>query len=165
MVKRVIWLAVALCFVGAGSRAQENVGPVTGLKLPRFVSMKRAEANVRRGPSKSHRIDWVFVRKHMPLKVVAEYEHWRMVEDSEGEGGWVHYALLSGQRSGLVSAGTLPMRYSPRTDDHAMATLEPGVIVLVETCDGLWCRVEAGERVGWVLQRGLWGVERDERIE
>jgi len=33
----------------------------------------------------------------------AEYEHWRRVEDQDGAGGWVHYSLLSGVRSVLVT--------------------------------------------------------------
>ena len=56
-------------------------GPVTGLPLPRYVSLKASEANVRRGPSLTHRIDWVFKRRDMPLRITAEFGHWRRVED------------------------------------------------------------------------------------
>ena len=49
--------------------------------MPRYVSMKANEGNVRRGPSLSHRIDWVFQRRNMPLQVIAEYGHWRRVID------------------------------------------------------------------------------------
>ena len=47
-------------------------GPVTNLPLPRFVSLKAAEGNVRRGPSRTHRVDGVFKRRNMPLQVVSE---------------------------------------------------------------------------------------------
>ena len=43
-------------------------GPVTSLPLPRYVSLKASEGNVRRGPSLTHRIDWVFKRRNMPLR-------------------------------------------------------------------------------------------------
>jgi len=45
-------------------------GPETNLPLPRYVSLKASEGNVRRGPSLTHRIDWVFQRKGMPLQVM-----------------------------------------------------------------------------------------------
>ena len=56
-------------------------------------------------PGLTHRVDWVFTRAGMPLKITAEYENWRRVEDFEGAGGWVHYSLLSGVRTVMV---TLP---------------------------------------------------------
>ena len=59
--------AVILSFWMGMAAAQETRGPVTNLPLPRFVSLKANEGNVRRGPSLSHRIDWVFKRRDMPL--------------------------------------------------------------------------------------------------
>ena len=61
-------------------------GPVTNLPLPRYVSTKSTEVNVRRGPSLSHRIDWVFKRRAMPLEIIGEYGHWRRVRDRDGAG-------------------------------------------------------------------------------
>ena len=78
------------------SGKEATSGPVTNLPLPRFVSLKASEANVRRGPSLDHRIDWVFRHRDMPLRVTAEFGHWRRVEDNEGQGGWIYYTLLSG---------------------------------------------------------------------
>jgi SH3-like domain-containing protein len=69
---------------------QPDVGCVTNLPLPRFVSLKGNEGNARRGPGLTHRIDWVFTRSGMPLRITAEFENWRRVEDFEGAGGWVH---------------------------------------------------------------------------
>ena len=152
--------------VAEGAKAQTpTVGPVTGLKMPRFVSIKGKEANARRGPGLDHRIDWVFVRENLPVRVVAEFEHWRRVEDMDGAGGWMHYALLSGNRTAIVSPGVLVMRYSPKTTDHAKAKLPPGVVAMIEECDGLWCKISVGEKVGWVLQSGLWGTDADEVID
>ena len=80
---------VVLCAALAGSTgalARDARGPVTNLPLPRFVSMKASEANVRRGPSLTHRIDWVFKRRGMPLEVTAEFGHWRRVRDHDNAG-------------------------------------------------------------------------------
>ena len=49
-------------------------GSQTNLPIPRFVSLKTDTGNVRRGPSLNHRIDWVFKRRNMPLKVITKLE-------------------------------------------------------------------------------------------
>ena len=82
-----------------GEARDPGRGAVTNLPLPRYVSLKGGEGNARRGPSLSHRIDWVFRHAGMPLRVTAEFGHWRRVEDQDGAGGWVHYSLLSGVRT------------------------------------------------------------------
>ena len=84
---RVCGLALVLTVaVAGGAVAEEARGQVTNLPMPRFVSLKAAEGNVRRGPSLSHRIDWVFTKRNMPLEIVGEYGHWRRVQDREGAG-------------------------------------------------------------------------------
>ena len=85
-----LFLSICLGIVMAGTAVADQYGSVTNLPLPRYVSMKASEGNARRGPSLSHRIDWVFKRRHMPLRITAEHGHWRRVEDRDGMGGWVH---------------------------------------------------------------------------
>jgi SH3-like domain-containing protein len=140
----------------------EARGPVTNLPLPRFVSLKANEANVRRGPSLSHRIDWVFTRRDMPLRVTAEYGHWRRVGDHEGMGGWVHYALLSGNRTVIVTRDMLSLRARPKETAQQTAIVEIGVIAELDECRRDWCRLVAGGHRGWAPKPVLWGVFPDE---
>ncbi|MBI1417749.1 MAG: RNA-binding protein [Limimaricola sp.] len=138
------------------------LGPVTNLPLPRYVSLKTNEANVRRGPSLSHRIDWVFTRRDMPLQVVAEYGHWRRVIDRDGMGGWVHYSMLSGVRTVIVDKDMEPLYALPDTKAAETAILQAGVIGRLGTCDKTWCRITAGGYSGWTPKSVLWGVDADE---
>lgn len=142
-----------------------RVGRETKLPLPRFVSLKTDEGNVRRGPSMSHRIDWVFVRQNMPLLITAEYENWRRVEDRDGEGGWIHYAMLSGTRTAIVDEDLLPLRTQPEDDARETALLQQNVIALVEACEVEWCWITAGGYGGWAPKAALWGVEATEVFE
>ena len=73
-------IAAVLVTMMAASAAASERGKVTNLPIPRYVSLKAEEGNVRRGPSLSHRIDWVFQRRNMPLQVTGEHGHWRRVE-------------------------------------------------------------------------------------
>ena len=140
-------------------------GPVTGFPIPRFVSIKASEANVRRGPSRSHRIDWVFQRRNMPVMVVAEHGHWRRIIDRDGAGGWVHYTLLSGERTAIVTADMLPIHTRPDTAAAVRARAERDVIAALRQCHSGWCEIDAGGFRGWVEITGLWGVEPDEDID
>ncbi len=139
-----------------------NRGPVTNLPLPRYVSLKGGEGNARRGPSLSHRIDWVFRHPGMPLLVVAEFGHWRRVEDQDGAGGWVHYSLLSGVRTAIITTDMAELRSRADPNASVLARAEAGAIVRLHECSVDWCRVSGGGEKGWVVKTSLWGVDPDE---
>ncbi|MEZ5755540.1 MAG: SH3 domain-containing protein [Paracoccaceae bacterium] len=140
-------------------------GSVTNLPLPRFVSLKGNEGNARRGPGLTHRIDWVFTRSGMPLRITAEYENWRRVEDAEGVGGWVHYSLLSGVRSVLVAADLAEFHSRPQDEAEVILKAERNVVGWVQECLPDWCRVSVDGDRGWVRKTALWGVVPGEVIE
>jgi SH3-like domain-containing protein len=146
-------------------QCQPDVGCVTNLPLPRFVSLKGSEGNARRGPGLTHRIDWVFTRAGMPLRITAEFENWRRVEDSEGAGGWVHYSLLSGVRTVLITLDMAELRDAPDADSTVIAQAELGVVGRVLECNPDWCRVSLDGTRGWLQKSALWGVKADEIIE
>jgi SH3-like domain-containing protein len=173
--KRIIWTCFAVFFAATGPIAAQQatqsanapasaslVGPESNLPLPRFVSLKTAEANVRRGPSLTHRIDWVFQRRNMPMQVIAEYGHWRRVVDRDGQGGWIHFRLLSGNRTVIINDALLPLRSRASEDSAIVAQLEAGVVASLGECSQSWCRLTAGGYRGWATKAVLWGVDDDE---
>ncbi|WP_432762091.1 SH3 domain-containing protein [Seohaeicola sp. SP36] len=137
-------------------------GSVTNLPLPRYVSIKSGEVNVRRGPSLTHRVDWVFTREDMPVEITAEHGHWRRVRDRDGAGGWVHYSLLSGTRTVIVDQDMLALHSRPDPAAPANAHLEQGVVARLDNCTPDWCRLSAGGYRGWAPKTALWGVKPDE---
>lgn len=145
-----------------GPATAQDRGAVTNLPLPRFVSLKTSEGNVRRGPSLTHRIDWVLKHRNMPLKITAEYGHWRRVQDRDGQGGWMHYSLLSGMRTVIVERDMLTLFAKADTGSQENAHLEMGVIAKLGPCGPEWCRLTAGGRRGWAKKETLWGVSLDE---
>lgn len=162
MFKQAIAAAVALLLLAGPGPAGQDRGPVTNLPLPRFVSLKASEGNVRRGPSLTHRIDWVYKRRGMPLEITAEHGHWRRVRDRDGAGGWVHYSLLSGARTVIVEEDMLSLHRRPDHDSVVVARLELGVIARLGDCGPDWCRLTADGYRGWVDKTALWGVGLDE---
>lgn len=142
--------------------ADPQRGPVTNLPLPRYVSLKGSEGNARRGPSLSHRVDWVFRHAGMPLRVTAEYGQWRRVEDRDGAGGWVHYSLLSGVRTAVIEDEMAQLHTRADPDSTVAARAEAGAVVKLDACTRDWCQVTGGGVKGWLPKTALWGVDPEE---
>ena len=145
--------------------ATTSTGPVTGLPMPRYVSLRSGEGNARRGPSMTHRVDWVFTRRNMPLRVTAEFEHWRRVEDAEGFGGWMHFALLSGVRHVLVEQDMTALHLQADARAPVVGYMEAGVIARIQNCGPEWCRLRVDSLRGWAPRAALWGLGDGEIID
>ena len=145
------------------------VGTVSGLPIPRYVSLKSDRVNLREGPSKDHRVTWVFQRAGLPVEVTAEFETWRRIRDSEGAEGWVLHSLLSGRRTALVApwekGQTFDMRDQTDAKSAITARLQAGVITSVRSCDGTWCSVMVRDVAGYMKQDRLWGVYPHEQVK
>jgi SH3-like domain-containing protein len=146
----------------------DPVGPVTGLPLPRYASLKTDRVNLREGPSKDHATKWVYERAGLPVEITAEFEIWRRIRDSEGVEGWVLHSLLSGRRTGLVlpKKGESSELYARASASASLAaTLQSGVIVNIRNCDGAWCLVDGNGFKGYIEQDKLWGVYPNEKVQ
>lgn len=163
--------ALIAAFMSAllASPAFAQVGQVSGLALPRYVSLKADRVNLREGPSREHRTAWVFQRAGLPVEITAEFENWRKIRDSEGSEGWVLHSLLSGRRTAIVApwrkGETLPLHSDSSDKAPVVAKLESGVIANVKSCDKTWCSVFGKGFEGYIEQSQLWGVYANERIE
>ncbi len=160
---RLFFVSIIVAVASTQLTYGQERGPVTNLPMPRYVSLKAGKANARRGPSLSHRIDWVFVRKHMPLEIYGEYENWRRVRDLDGAGGWVHYSLLSGSRTAILTIDMQPMLQAPSSDATIVARFEKGAIGDIRRCVPNWCQLTSGGYKGWVSKAAIWGVYADEK--
>ncbi|MCA1952549.1 MAG: hypothetical protein LDL25_05485 [Hyphomicrobiales bacterium] len=164
-------LALPLSGAGGWAQAQEtgSIGSVTKLPIPRFVSLKPSDTPMREGPSKDHRIKWVFKREGLPVEVTGEHEHWRRVRDSESTEGWVYFGRLSNRRTVLIRAGRTsgeqPLYRDDSESSAVVARLQPGVIANVETCTLAWCKVSVDGYSGYVRKDAVWGVYPDEQIK
>jgi len=164
-------VAAMLVSTGAPTWAQPAPKTVSGLPIPRFVSLKADRVNVRGGPTKDHDVTWVYNRAGLPVEVTAEFENWRRIRDWEGAEGWVYHSLLSGRRTATIASKAknkdeLLMLYDrPDAKGTVVAKLQVGVLGAVKRCDGGWCRIVGEGFDGWVPQERLWGVYPNEKLE
>ena len=171
--------AIGLVLLGSGAAGAatdgQPAGKVSGLPVPRYVSLKTDRVNLREGPSKDHRTAWIFQRAGLPVEITAEYEVWRRIRDAAGTEGWGLHSLLFGRRTALVTpwaknpAEALPLY--DRADDkgNVVAQLQPNVIASVKSCTGGWCRIVIAQpgrdMSGFMKQDRLWGVYPNEKVE
>ena len=152
---------------GKSDQPQRETGP-SGLPIPRFVSLKRSKVNVRRGPSSQHKLAWVFHFKGLPVEIVAEFENWRRVRDSDGQEGWIYHSLLAGTRTVSVAPwrkkDAVPLLGSPEQSGGVIANVNAGAVGKVGKCTGNWCQVKLGDYEGWIDQSMLWGVYPNEKL-
>ena len=143
-----------------------DIGKETGLEIPRYVSLKSNDANIRVGPSKNYPIEIKYIKKNYPLKVLEEYEDWRKVEDFQKNVGWIHKSLISGTRTGIVlSNDNKTIKLLNTLNGNVIGEIGKGNIVFLEKCKIDWCLVSFGIYRGWVDKKNIWGIKEKEIIK
>jgi SH3-like domain-containing protein len=159
-------LLTGAIFLAVGPRAEgETFGTETKLPLPRFVSLRSNEVNLRTGPGTIYPVEWVFVRRGLPVEVVAEFDVWRKIRDWQGTIGWVHQSMLDGKRTARITGGERMLHGEPTESAADVARLAPGVIGRLLECEGAWCRIEAQGYRGWLKRDEFWGTYPDEAVQ
>ena len=138
----------------------------TGLPLPRFASLKASRVNMRVGPGTEYAASWLYTRPGLPVEIIAEFENWRRIRDSEGTEGWVYHSMLSGQRTAVAAPWMrdkgdnvfVNLRRNAVKDANIIAKLQPGVVVKLKECTGDWCEAEVDGAEGWLHQGEIWGA-------
>lgn len=143
---------MAVVFLSAPARAQDR-------EVPYWATIRSDKLNMRVGPSREYPVEWVYSRPGLPIKVVRVVEGWRMIEDPDGEQGWVVARLLDPERGAIVIGDEVtPMRDGPSDAAALKWYLEPGVIGTLGPCDDGWCRLDVEGHRGYVRQSRLWGA-------
>lgn len=126
---------------------------------PYWASIRAEVVNMRVGPGTSYRIEWVYRRVLLPVKVIRRKEGWRLIEDPDGTKGWMLGRFLSRDRSTIViGEGLAEMRKQADAKSPLLWRLEPGVVARLRDCKERWCEIELKQRQGFVRQELLWGT-------
>jgi SH3-like domain-containing protein len=145
-------------FASFGQEVAERAEASSGLPLPRFASFKSDNVFVRAGPSMDYPIKWIYKKDGLPVEIIQEFDAWRKVRDPEGVTGWAHKILLSGQRHAVITTSPDALAYDDADFKTPVVRFEKGVIVSVEECQKISCRVQFAPYEGWIEKKHLWGV-------
>ena len=144
---------------------------LSGLPLPRFVSLKSGRVNSRIGPGVNYAVDWMYLKPGLPMEIIQEYDNWRRVRDADGSEGWINQSLLSGRRTAIAApwqknkAAQINLLAEPDRDARTLAILEPGVIGVIKSCNGDWCQMTFDGHTGWISQSLVWGAYPGELVK
>jgi SH3-like domain-containing protein len=133
-------------------------------KVPRFVSLRSDQVNLRVGPGQTYPIEWLLTRKGLPVEVVKEFQNWRMVRVWRDASGWILDRMVTAERHVIVEGAVRVMRRRPEAQSEVVARAEPGVVARLLECRGDWCRIDAGGYQGWLQRGDVWGILPDETI-
>ena len=145
-------LSIAFLLLAVPASAQDR-------EVPYWATLRAEVANMRVGPSEAYPIEWVYRRKGLPVKVVRLMQGWRLVEDPDGERGWIVARLLDPDRGAIVVGdGLADMRAEPDAAATLRWRVEPGVVGALEGCEDGWCELNVDGHKGWVREERLWGA-------
>ena len=160
--KIMIAMLVMLTALAAHAEVETSILNPSGLPVPRFVSLKYGEVNVRVGPGKRYPIRYVYKREHLPVQVIEEFAHWRKISDYEGSSGWVHKGALDGNRTAIIMDKTQNLYSAPDATSKNVMRAGKLVIGSLQKCEPDWCQIDINSRKGWIRKSDIWGITREE---
>ena len=134
-------------------------------QLPRFVTIRAKEINLRTGPGERYPIDWVIRAKGWPVQIIAEFDNWRRVKDVDGTTGWVHRVMLSKKRAVVTMQDKVVLRRAPAPDAQARAQVAAHTHGELKKCQPgktVWCEIDFDGGKGWLPAKAVWGVDEGE---
>lgn len=143
----------------------QTVGTVTGFPIPRFVSLKSDESNLRVGASKDYPIYLTYNIRNLPLEIIDEYEDWRRVVDIEENEGWIHKSIIKGNRYGIINTlHSQSAQIYNKPEGILVGKIGNNNIVKINQCLSLWCHIKIEQNKGWINKVNLWGVYNNEKF-
>ena len=157
-----IWLTGA-----TNANAQEVKLTVrgSGLPVPRYVTLKFDETNLRAGPGLEYPVLWQYRTPKLPLRVDAEFGIWRKVVDHDGTAGWMHGSVLSLRRMALIKINMTKIHSRPDPSSTVVGLAERNALMELQSCPKSWCDVKAENVQGWIKRQAVWGLLETESLD
>ena len=154
-------LLIFLIFFNLSITAEENINH----KIPRFVSTKFNESNLRIGASIDYPIKLTYFLENFPLKIIGEYEFWREVVDIDGNQGWMKKNLLKNKRYGIIkTTHNQKAQIYNKPKGSIIGKIGNRNIVKINKCFDLWCFISFDKYKGWINKTNIWGVNKNENF-
>ncbi len=126
-----------------------------------YVFLRSEKVNMRLGPHMDYPCKYTYTKKHLPMKVLREYEDWMCLQDFQGEQGWVHRRLCSRRKRYVITLKDVSVYKSNNERSKVLAFVDQGVCVELKRQKAEWCRVclvDKKRKVrGWLMAQNVWG--------
>ena len=122
-----------------------------------FLYLKKDKVYVRYGPGKNYPIKYIYKKKFLPIKVIDKKDNFRRIIDHKKNSGWIHRIMLRKLNSLIVLEEKIIFKKSSKFS-KPLAKLEKGRMVIIKKCKINWCRIQAGDYIGWINTKNVWGI-------
>ena len=122
-----------------------------------FLSLKKNKVNVRYGPSFESPIKFVYKKINLPIKQIDKKENWRRIIDLKNNSGWIHSSQLKSSNSIIILENTTLFNKSTNFS-KPLAKINKGRLLVIQKCEGNWCKIKSGKFKGWVKINKIWGT-------
>ena len=120
-----------------------------------FLSLKKDRVNVRYGPSFESPIKYVYKKIDLPVKQIDKKENWRRIIDNKNNSGWIHWSQLKKMNS-IIPLEDKILFNKPSKFSEPIAKIKKGRVLVLQKCDGTWCKIKSGNFKGWIETNNIW---------
>tara|TARA_B110000902_G_C14194903_1_gene545541 strand:- start:142 stop:585 length:444 start_codon:yes stop_codon:yes gene_type:complete len=121
-----------------------------------FLSLKKNKVNVRYGPGFDFPVKYIYNKKNFPIKQIDTKENFRRIIDIKKNSGWIHISQLIKVNSVIALEDKILFKKSSFFS-KPIAKVKKGRLLVIQKCEGEWCRVKTDDFKGWVDRVNLWG--------
>ena len=141
------YIFILICFFLPSHLASEEI----------FLSLKKNKVNVRYGPSFETPIKYVYKKINLPIKQIDKKENWRRIIDVKNNSGWIHWSQLKKINS-IIPLEDKILFKKPSNFSKPLAKIKKGRVLILQKCNGIWCKVKSGNFKGWIKTDNIWGT-------
>ena len=122
-----------------------------------FLSLKKNKVNVRYGPSFDSPIKFIYKKMNLPIKQIDEKENWRRIIDLKNNSGWIHQSQLKKINS-IIPLEDKVLFKKPTNFSKPLAKIKKGRVLVLQRCEGNWCKIRSEKFKGWIKINKIWGT-------
>ena len=122
-----------------------------------FLSLKKNKVNVRYGPSFDSPVKYIYKKINLPIKQIDKKENWRRIIDSKNNSGWIHWSQLKKNNSIILLEDKILFKNSSNFS-KPIANIKEGRLLIIQECNGEWCKVKTQKIKGWIKINNVWGL-------
>ena len=122
-----------------------------------FLSLKKNKVNVRYGPSFESPVKYIYKKINLPIKQIDKKENWRRIIDAKNNSGWIHWSQLKKINSIILLEDKILFK-NPSNFSKPIAKIKEGRLLIVQKCEGEWCKVKTKKIKGWIKTDNVWGL-------
>jgi SH3-like domain-containing protein len=139
------WVILIVLLAGIGSATASE-----------RMAVKNDVANIRAKPDTAADTLWQ-AEKYYPLLVIEKKQSWYRIKDFEGDGGWIHSALVDETPTVVVKVNRANLRSGPGTQYDLVFDADKGTPFKVLEKKDRWIKVQhADGDIGWVFNSLVW---------